>query len=104
MKLNSIVKVEKKEVKCFCVDILEANPEDTPCRCGARDNKLHNQGQEDYGNREIGLSEEKIIENILATCEEELNKTIGFMLTKKEAELFAQALVAKEGSLIVELK
>jgi len=94
MKLNSIVPVEKKESLDHFID----------GRLKPTAIEYHNQGQEDYGNREIGLSEEKIIENILATCEEELNKTIGFMLTKKEAELFAQALVAKEGSIIIETK
>ena len=38
------------------------------------------------------LSVKKISEIILATCEKELNETLGFMLTNDEALLFAKAI------------
>jgi len=40
----------------------------------------------------VGLSEKEIAQILLDTCEKELNQTIGFMLTDKEAEMFAQAI------------
>ena len=39
------------------------------------------------------LSVERIKKIILKTCERELNQTIGFMLTEKEALLFATELL-----------
>lgn len=41
------------------------------------------------------MSESEIAKNLLDTCDKELNGSIGFMLTEKDARIFAKALANK---------
>lgn len=87
-KLNMIVKVEKKEIP-IGLEYMTKYDED----------KSYNQGQEDYGNRSVGLSEDKIFE-ILDKKVDEFNLKISIGQGRK----IAQALKAQENKLIVEVR
>lgn len=116
-RVNEILKVEKKEgieikgltVKCEFPDdcnfpiCICSEPEPTKDIYVSTYNRGYNKGQEDYGNREIGLDVGKIKNVILGVSDNIAWYDIDFKpITKEEA--IAQALKAQEGEIIVEIK
>ena len=93
-KINMMVKVEKKEVPIL--------RRETSIRNELMKVILHhgyNKGQEDYGNKEIGLDVGKIMEVIDKDYEEG-----NFILPFSIRNAIALALKAKEGEIIVEVE
>ena len=96
MKINSIVKVEKKKT--------------SPYNDNDRFVTGYNQGQEDYGNKDIGLDvgkiEKVIFDYLLRTQKERMLQVTArrFGKNTKVSESLAQALKAKQGEIIVEVK
>ncbi len=84
-KINTIVKVEERKVVRY-----DGSKE-------AIENECYNQGQEDYGNKEIGLDVGKIFEVI------KKNNTIK-ELTPTKIALLATVLKDKEGEIIMEVE
>ena len=99
MKINSIIKVEKK--KEYWEDSIDQKHPNA-------DNIAFNRGQEDYGNKEIGLDVGKIMEVLdsftytsFGDKKKDRKKQIMWLLATR-IEL-AQALKAQEKSIIVEV-
>ncbi len=94
IRIGSIVKVEKKE----CIHDTTGNDV-----CRYSNIKFYNQGQEDYGNREVGLDVGKIASEVFDTIDSEsFLKMYDDGDVEGCADLIAEALKAKEGELIIE--
>ncbi len=110
MKLNMIAKVEKKKSEheedgqnCGCAYLEDQDI--YPCQNGVYE---YNQGQEDYGDREIGLDVRKLLLSILMNEYPKgipiINSSTSLYKLFPDEYKLAQALKANEGEIIVEKK